>query len=1003
MTEWIISSSALIVLVLALRFALGRRISLRLRYALWALVLVRLLVPVSFGSSAVSVGNVAKTEPAQFAAELSRIELPKMTYSAAKAQVAEEYAQRGIDIEQMPIEQYETVHYEVENKMRGDLSLAEAAKLIWLAGMGVMAAAFTASNLRFWRRLKRTRAPLSGAASPLPLYVSGAVETPCLFGIVHPAVYLTREAAADEATLRHALAHELTHHRHRDHIWSLLRGVCLAVHWYNPLVWCAAMLSRNDAELACDEATIHALGEDERAAYGRTLIRLTCEKHTALLRTATTMTGSGKSIKERITLIAKAPKTAVYAAAVVALIAIFAVGCTFTGAADGAVDETPNDPAPSGKYASMEAYVEDRMVQQTTAEYYSALTNALATANVLDTKIEYLEKQGEVEDLAEDGVLEAWSYCILTKLDVPTEDVMLVGGQHEQDGWFDLEGQGGRVTVALRYGDGTYDVLYDQVINDGLDFYGYHYTCEEAIYDWYVAEYDLDLPLYVVDFIDQITIPEGGYLGNMPAHRYDGDGWYIYIPVSAWERMGDTGDSWQSLYWTGSTLTVYYEKYTTALERMEHLASSGWEKVEGPELHARHSEYAVESYLYDAPNGGSYDVRIEWQRENITDYPYIAIEPDTLRVMAESFTPDARFVKPLIENPADTEMIERVVNGIFVDALSYDENYHSPGNYTLTAICSDGRQDVYSCTGHTYYAVDSTPGRWLLEGFDWSLSGASMKEGYDESDYTFHFENGTYALTAYSRENKLALTENGKTTIVVGTPRWPNQDGDAFAEVFQEFMQYAQEAEYKTEIWECSVSGSETDYDEIALELTRQFALQLMDRPPWYPQQTRNVVVYEAEVFDAYYGTDDPNFCFTTQLYMTMSDEQTHYWEVGAGLTYPTEGPHAGTYGWAREVNVHKHADGYWRMDGFASGGSGVSLPIDIEKVSARELMELHAMTSGLSHDWHIMRCLAKFPIEEVRAQLETLLPAQAAALREAFADFAEEYPDYIEWPVEEL
>ena len=80
MTEWIISSSVLIVLVIALRFALGRRIGLRLRYALWALVLVRLLVPVSFGSSTVSVENITKAEPVQLASEFSRIELPKMTY-----------------------------------------------------------------------------------------------------------------------------------------------------------------------------------------------------------------------------------------------------------------------------------------------------------------------------------------------------------------------------------------------------------------------------------------------------------------------------------------------------------------------------------------------------------------------------------------------------------------------------------------------------------------------------------------------------------------------------------------------------------------------------------------------------------------------------------------------------------------------------------------------------------------------------------------------------------
>lgn len=72
--------------------------------------------------------------------------------------------------------------------------------------------------------------------------------------------------------LRHTVEHEITHFRHGDHFWSALRSVCIALHWYNPLVWWAAILSRNDAELACDEGTIRRIGEDARAEYGRTLI-----------------------------------------------------------------------------------------------------------------------------------------------------------------------------------------------------------------------------------------------------------------------------------------------------------------------------------------------------------------------------------------------------------------------------------------------------------------------------------------------------------------------------------------------------------------------------------------------------------------------------------------------------------------------------------------------------------------------------------------------------------
>ena len=164
------------------------------------------------------------------------------------------------------------------------------------------------------------------------------METPCLFGVLRPAIYLTPEAASEPVTLAHSVEHELTHYRHGDHIWALLRCLCLVLHWYNPLVWLAAALSRRDAELACDEATIRRLGEAERAAYGRTLIRISCERRATLLRTATTMNCGKRGLRERIALIAKRPKTAAYALVILILAAIAVTGCTFTGAQAGEPD-----------------------------------------------------------------------------------------------------------------------------------------------------------------------------------------------------------------------------------------------------------------------------------------------------------------------------------------------------------------------------------------------------------------------------------------------------------------------------------------------------------------------------------------------------------------------------------------------------------------------------------------------------------------------------------------
>ena len=212
------------------------------------------------------------------------------------------------------------------------VSLSTVLRTVWLVGMAVTAAWFLLANLRFACRLRRSRRATEHRCGKLEVYASSLVETPCLFGLLRPAVYVTEEVLADESALRHVLVHEETHYRHGDHLWAALRGLCLVLHWYNPLVWLAATLSRRDGELACDEGTLAQLGEQERTAYGETLIALTCgHKKDELLLAATTMIGSKGSLRERITLIARKPKMAAYAFVAALLVVTVAAGCTFTG------------------------------------------------------------------------------------------------------------------------------------------------------------------------------------------------------------------------------------------------------------------------------------------------------------------------------------------------------------------------------------------------------------------------------------------------------------------------------------------------------------------------------------------------------------------------------------------------------------------------------------------------------------------------------------------------
>ncbi len=361
-------------MIVALRELLKGKISLRLQYALWALVLVRLLLPFSLVESAISVSNwltapaireadaaveeyqesldavweeflqSGETPPEQ---EIER-QVQQVLYDRTYERIEQEYAQTGTVVPEVQIRNEAQQRVE---RISLTARITQALPYLWVGGMVLMAAVLAVANLHFAWKLRRRRKAIDLPGVPLKVYLTDCVATPCLFGLIRPCIYLTEEIMTDEKTQRHVITHEMSHYRERDHIWSVLRCVCLVLHWYNPLVWVAAVLSKQDAELSCDERTIQALGEESRTAYGRTLISMTCVRRDpkALVLTATTMLGTKKALKERIKLIAKKPKAALYTLLACLVVVAVAVGCTFTGAPgetkDPTDDTTPTDPS----------------------------------------------------------------------------------------------------------------------------------------------------------------------------------------------------------------------------------------------------------------------------------------------------------------------------------------------------------------------------------------------------------------------------------------------------------------------------------------------------------------------------------------------------------------------------------------------------------------------------------------------------------------------------------
>jgi len=328
MTDVLISSSALILILCVIRRLFKGRIRAKLQYALWGLVALRLLLPFSLDPFI----SLVSDEP-----------ILASPYSVLS--VAQEFKEQTID--------GTTLQSLVDNVTKGhvyhipeaDSALIKAASvdwelvimIVWMIGAVFMAGVMHRNYYKFAKMLSKNRKQIrtgAGKDCRYPVYAAEGLKSPCL-AIVggKEGIYVTPEVANDEQRLRHVIVHEEVHGLHKDLRWTSLRNMLLCAYWINPLVWLAAVLCKRDCELACDEAAVELLGEEERFAYGRTLVSLIACKTFPwdMLDMATTMTAGKRSIKERIQMLSARRKGVVLATIVVILVAAAAVVFTFAG------------------------------------------------------------------------------------------------------------------------------------------------------------------------------------------------------------------------------------------------------------------------------------------------------------------------------------------------------------------------------------------------------------------------------------------------------------------------------------------------------------------------------------------------------------------------------------------------------------------------------------------------------------------------------------------------
>lgn len=306
MLREVLTVSALILAVLLVRAIFKNRVPKRMVYTLWLVVLVKLCLPGTLVSLPVLPAEEA-------AAPVQRVELP------AQPLPAQQPAQ-AVTQPQTPVQQPVSPAQEAAEAPAKPLTAMQIFQIVWAGGSALLGLWLFGTWLVFTVRLHKSRRFL-GRHGRTRIYISSTVKSPCLAGLV-PAVYLTEDVLQTPET-ELILRHELTHLRHLDFLWSLCRTAAVILYWWNPFIWLAAICSKRDAELACDEAVAAGLSDAQRLVYARAILA-------QAPRRAAALSLAGPPVKERILFLTKKQRTSVLCVILALLLIISAAGCSLT-------------------------------------------------------------------------------------------------------------------------------------------------------------------------------------------------------------------------------------------------------------------------------------------------------------------------------------------------------------------------------------------------------------------------------------------------------------------------------------------------------------------------------------------------------------------------------------------------------------------------------------------------------------------------------------------------
>lgn len=417
-----IAASWLILAVVVLRVIL-KRAPKRFRLLLWAVVGLRLVLPVSI-ESALSLVPSTQTLP------------ENVMYAAAPE------LNTGIAALNDAINPAFTAAFAPEPAASANplQVLLPVASVIWLAG----AAAMLLWALVSWLRLRRRVADavlLEGN-----VFESERVASPFVLGLIRPRIYLP--FGLNEGAREQVLTHERAHIARGDHVIKPLGWLILAVYWYNPLVWLAYALFCRDIELACDERVIRRLPVSGRADYSQALLDLSRPHHGV---GACPLAFGESAVKCRVKSVLTYKRPAFWLIMLAAVLCIGAAVCFLTDPKAEADDSVQNDSHDYGIPITVTAVLPENFPEQVLEFAKGCAAQQAANMDYLDisaAEITELASYSEAE-LTDSGVACLFKLGARYELADP-ESVMPAGGMLIEGGWLTRADSGGDRFMLLR-------------------------------------------------------------------------------------------------------------------------------------------------------------------------------------------------------------------------------------------------------------------------------------------------------------------------------------------------------------------------------------------------------------------------------------------------------------------------------------------------------------------------------------------------------------------------